>query len=97
MREMPYGQWVAFDGADSVHECGQISDYDSVTTSGSYGYKPNPPPRAPSRHVEKASEPSRDTLTPASQKKGLPGWLDSLLAFLLLIFILWLFSLFSKK
>jgi len=28
MREMPYGQWVAFDGPESVHHCGQSSECD---------------------------------------------------------------------
>ncbi len=27
MRQMPHGQWVAFDGEESVHKCGQISEY----------------------------------------------------------------------
>jgi hypothetical protein len=29
MREMPYGQWVAFDGYESVHKCGNTSEYQS--------------------------------------------------------------------
>jgi hypothetical protein len=27
MRQMPYGQWVPFDGYRSVHRCGQTSQY----------------------------------------------------------------------
>src|SRR5882672_2308099 len=42
LREMPYGQWVAFDGPNSTHKCGQRSQYDPWPSSskgtGGNGY-----------------------------------------------------------
>jgi hypothetical protein len=36
MREMPYGQWVAFDGPESVHDCDQESEYNNLVTQSSH-------------------------------------------------------------
>ena len=39
MREMPHGQWVAFDGHDTVHKCGQDSEYDEFAGTHSAGHR----------------------------------------------------------
>jgi hypothetical protein len=96
MREMPHGQWVAFDGPESVHECGQLSDYGPEATSKPNSCEPSPRATTASLKIEKTKESPLDKLMPEPRKEGLPGWLDSLLGFLMLIFILWLISLFSK-
>jgi hypothetical protein len=37
MRQMPHGQWVAFEGAESVHHCGQLSDYGPTSSTSQRG------------------------------------------------------------
>jgi len=105
MRQMPYGQWLAFNADDSVHSCDGPSGFDAMASPASHGLQPPTPPfvpkPAPKPAVSKPAAPavgrSQKTLTPQLQKKPMPAWLDMLLGIILLIIILFLFSLFSKK
>lgn len=36
MRQMPYDQWVAFDGPEIAHRCGRGSDYDDLSFQKSF-------------------------------------------------------------
>jgi hypothetical protein len=103
MREMPYGQWLAFNADDSVHKCDGPSGYDAMP-SVSHGLQPPTPPFVPkptpssgSRPAAASSDSNKKTWTPVEQKKPMPAWLDMLLGIIALIFLLFLFSLFSKK
>ena len=105
MREMPYGQWLAFNADDSVHTCDGPSGYDAVASSGPHGLqpptpssvpKPTPKP-APSRPIAPVVKQNQKTWTPPTQKKPMPGWLDMLLGIILFIILLFILSLFSKK
>jgi len=93
MREMPYGQWLAFDADDSVHTHGP-SGYDNTTSSGSHGLQPPTPPFIPKPAPK--PEVSRP-ISPPAQKKGMPGWLETLIGWLFVIFLVYLFSLFHKR
>jgi len=44
---MPHGQWVAFDGDESVHECGQISEYHSELSAHASPPRPAYPSSPP--------------------------------------------------
>ena len=104
MREMPYGQWLAFDADDSVHTHGP-SGYDSTTSSVPHGLQPPTPPfvpkPAPKPAVSRSAAPtvgrSQKTGTPPAQKKPMPAWLDILLGIILFIILMFIISLFSKK
>jgi hypothetical protein len=100
MREMPYGQWLAFDADDSVHTHGP-SGYDNTTSSVPHGLQPPTPPFVPkpaaSRPAASPVAQNQKTWTPPAQKKPMPGWVDTLLGWILVLFIIYLFSLFSKK
>lgn len=64
MREMPHGQWVAFDGRDSVHSCGQPSEYDTLSPQRRWNKRrraslskptPQPPLREAAAELQSAS------------------------------------------
>ena len=94
MREMPYGQWLAFNADDSVHKCDGASGYDAWP-SVPHGLQPPTPPYVP-KPTPAAPQPQK-TYTPPLQKKGMPGWLETLLGWLFVLFLVYLFSLFHKK
>lgn len=90
MREMPYGQWVAFDGYDSIHNCGQVSEYDAEPTasthrSDSSGGRTTAPVSAPPsfRPAAPATERSEDS----RKDKGWPAWIWWLIAIVALYFL----------
>jgi len=105
MREMPHGQWLAFNADDSVHTHDGPSGYDDMVSLDSHGLKlPTPPfiakPNsnpAATRSAAPAVRQNLKALTPPLQKKPMPAWLDTILGIILLIIVLFLFSLFSKK
>ncbi|MGD1083571.1 MAG: hypothetical protein ABSA47_02330 [Verrucomicrobiota bacterium] len=105
MREMPHGQWLAFNADDSVHTHDGPSGFEDMASSGPHGLQPRTPPfipkaaskPAPSIPAAPAAGRNLKTRTPPAQEKPMPAWLDMLLGIILLIFILFLFSLFSKK
>jgi hypothetical protein len=102
---MPYGQWLAFNADDSVHKCDGPSGYDNpastassrqMSTSPQIVSRPAPKPTIP-KPVPQSVDGSQKTRMPPVQKQQMPAWLDMLLGIILLIIILFLFSLFSKK
>ena len=101
MREMPHGQWLAFNADDSVHTHDGPSGFDDTASSGSHGLQPPTPPFIPkpasSRLAALGVRQNQKTRTPPVQKKSMPDWLEMLLGIILLIVVLYLFSLFSKK
>lgn len=96
MREMPYGQWVAFDGYDSVHKCGQVSEYDAAPSAssrpdGSRGHSTQTPPDAkPSAPQPSASGTDRgqQSWSPPKKEKGWPAWVWWLIVIAVLYFLL---------
>jgi hypothetical protein len=79
MREMPYGQWVAFDGYDSVHKCGQMSEYEATPSAssrghGSRGHSTQAPPASQQSVSQSASDPKggQQSWSPQKKEKGWP-------------------------
>lgn len=82
MRQMPYGQWLAFDGPDSVHNCGQASEYGAEPAAspgvrGSRGeyelgahslMEPSSTPSNP------PSEPRQQPSSPPARKRDWSQW-----------------------
>lgn len=100
MREMPHGQWVAFDGSDSVHSCGQISSYDDLMSSSpTKNVFPTLPASKPSDADSGASNLKRgeQSLTTTPRKGGMPDWIDTLVGWLAVIALIYIFSLFRAK
>src|SRR5258706_5360832 len=74
LREMPYGQWVAFDGSDSTHKCGQKSQYDAwPSSSKGAGEKSYPSTTRESSSSADASQSSNARHFYEPQRK-IPTW-----------------------
>ena len=96
MREMPYGQWVAFDGYDSVHKCGQMSEYEAMRSASSHPHGS----RADSSQVPSGSrqsgfqsstsggEGAQQPWSPPRKEKGWPAWVWWLIVIAALYLIL---------
>ena len=100
MREMPYGQWLAFNADDSVHTHDGPSGYEDSSSSVQHGLQPPTPPFVPkpaSRPAATATDRNQKTYTPPVPKNGMPGWLETLIGWLFVILLVYLFSLFHKK
>lgn len=103
MRQMPHGQWVAFDGHESVHKCGQASDYDDSPTHthparGAYrSSPPSPPvpvrpsaytsPQSQSTGSQPQSPTTLSTPTQPTKSEGWPAWVWWVIAIVILYLI----------
>lgn len=96
MREMPHEQWVAFDGFDSVHSCDQSSEYEPLSSESSQRRISDPSAALSPMRTSSPTQEPEPPMTPRA-KEGMPAWLDTLLGLILVLILLLLFSLFSKK
>jgi hypothetical protein len=95
MREMPHGQWVAFDGQDSVHNCSQVSEYGpepstSRQTSNTPGRSTSTAPASlpsSSRPSTSGSNRIQQPTSPTKREEGWPAWVWWLIVIVVLYFI----------
>ena len=98
MREMPHGQWLAFDADDSVHTHGP-SGYDNMSSTVSHGILPPTPPFVP----KPAPKPtvSRPLAPPIGESKKLARASDkerdTLLGWIIAFFIICLIVILASK
>ena len=97
MRQMPHGQWVAFDGDESVHECGQSSQYDNAPSTHAaptrpvYPSSPAGSPTSPQPSAHSGNQPQSPT-TPSispqpAKSESLPAWIWWAIAIVILYFM----------
>ncbi|MBM3273399.1 hypothetical protein FJY94_09245 [Candidatus Kaiserbacteria bacterium] len=95
MREMPYGQWVAFGGSDTVHKCPESSEYgpEPSTSSRPYGSRGRSTHTAPvstpssSQPSASGTDRSQQSWSPPKKEEGWPAWVWWLIAIVVLYFI----------
>ena len=94
MREMPYGQWVAFGGHDKVHKCPE-SDYGpepsrSSRSSSSRERNIQPAPVATPSNFQASTyayEDKQKASSPPKKEDGWPAWVWWLIAIVVLYLI----------
>jgi hypothetical protein len=96
MRQMPYGQWLAFNADDTIHKCDGSSGYDNTSSNVSHGLQPPTPPiiakPAAFRPVASQVAQNRKTRTPPVLKKGFPGWVEALISWIIILLLVYLFA-----
>jgi len=91
---MPHGQWLAFDGPESVHDCSQFSEYgpepsSSTNPAGSRGRNAPSVPTSTSHNPQPAAAATNRTPQTSSppKKQEFPAWVWWLIGIVVLYFI----------
>lgn len=91
MREMPHGQWLAFNADDSVHTHDGPSGYDNLSPSVPHGLQ-SPTPPFISQSMAAKPPVSQVDQKKKKKKKGLPGWIDALIGWVIALLLIYLFT-----